>query len=259
MGVTSRGFKHESALSSKYLFFWADFFNPWPTSLPVDAMPRSKTSRESNCCIQVLFTALHGPFRYNGGRPPSAGSACWAVPELPEAGRSQHQPSCGDLWHPLWQTGKTPEQSGTVELPLNHSVTGSWNMFEWHVGKCFDCSFCTRGKLKGLTSITRFVNGVNSFFFFHWLHPCFFSCHQKSSIFSVFPQRSNREASGLVIKTETVTWLCFFPSRPEMLSRLRTSLYRNRAVGLTIVTRKTRKNSSSYRTSTISSLWVGYM
>lgn len=109
-----RGFKYEATrffvFFSKYLFFWADFFNPWPTSLPVDTMPHSKTSRESNCCIQVWFTSPHGPCRYNGRCSSSAGSAYWAVPELPEAGRSQHEQSCRNLWHPLWQTGKTSEQ-----------------------------------------------------------------------------------------------------------------------------------------------------
>lgn len=135
VGAAFRGFKRCSTLASKYLFFWADFFPPLTYFLSVrggcDYLSTpclSKTSRESYFCIQVLFTPLHGLCRYNGGCPSAAGSACWAVPELPEAGRSQHQPGCGDLWHPLWQTGKTPEQSGTAELSLNRSVTGSWNI-----------------------------------------------------------------------------------------------------------------------------------
>lgn len=53
--------------------------------------------------------------------------------------------------------------------------------------------------------------------------------------------------------------LFVFFSRREMRLQWPTSSYPSSAVGRTIVTQKMRRNSSSYRTSMISSPWAGYM
>lgn len=56
----------------------------------------------------------------------------------------------------------------------------------------------------------------------------------------------------------SVTLFCVC-SRPEMRLPWPTSSYQSSVVDRTIVTQKMRRNSSSYRTSTISSPWAGYM
>lgn len=59
-----------------------------------------------------------------------------------------------------------------------------------------------------------------------------------------------------VLKSNGIMFCC---CRPEMHLRWHTSSYRSSVVGRIIVTPKMRRNSSSYRTSMISSPWAGYM
>lgn len=193
-------------------------FHPWPTSCRsggcdyLSTPCLSKTSRESYFCIQVLFTPLHGLCRYNGGCPSAAGSACWAVPELPEAGRSQHQPGCGDLWHPLWQTGKTPEQSGTAELSLNRSNRKLKHLFEWDVGKGLHCSFSESVKLKWLTAITRLSQWSKIPCSFS-INCIYFSFHFTRNLPSVYSFLSKEKQWGSFWKTASLTLHFFSPDQ----------------------------------------------
>lgn len=106
------------------------FLSPWPTSLHPNTMACSKTSQETFPSSFCLFLYMFFFFlRFNGGCPSAVGCACWAVPELSEISWSQHKPSCRNLRHPLWQTGKTLEQNSCAEPLLNRSVAGSTKVY----------------------------------------------------------------------------------------------------------------------------------
>lgn len=81
-------------------------------------MPCSKTIEELRFALSAFLYSLFFPPRYDGGCPSAAVRALWAMRELSEVGRGQHEPGCRNLRHLMWQTGKILEHCNSSEPNL---------------------------------------------------------------------------------------------------------------------------------------------